>query len=79
MQEKNSSERSNHKCILCGAQFNNGRQLGGHMSRRHPGNSVEYVIKKQVQSTKKLERRRRNYFKSKRMKNLQKLKNIDEK
>jgi hypothetical protein len=40
-----------------------GRQLGGHMSRKHPGNSVEYNKKRQLHSTKAVERERRKYFK----------------
>jgi hypothetical protein len=52
-----------HICLLCGFSFENGRQLGGHMSRRHPGNSTDYNKKKQVHFTKTVERERRRYFK----------------
>ena len=55
-----------HICKVCGEQFESGRKLGGHMSRRHPGNSFEYFIKKQMQSTRTTERDRRKYFKDQR-------------
>lgn len=52
-----------HICLLCGAEFESGRQLGGHMSRRHPGNSLDYSKRKQLHITKTVERERRKYFK----------------
>lgn len=52
-----------HVCMLCGDGFNSGRQLGGHMSRRHPGNSTDYSKKRRLHSTKTVERDRRKYFK----------------
>lgn len=52
-----------HICLLCGAEFLSGRQLGGHMSRRHPGNSLDYSKKRQLHFTKTVERERRKYFK----------------
>lgn len=52
-----------HICLLCGAEFLSGRQLGGHMSRRHPGNSLDYSKRKQLHFTKTVERERRKYFK----------------
>jgi hypothetical protein len=52
-----------HVCMLCGDGFSNGRQLGGHMSRRHPGNSTDYSKKRRLHNTKTVERDRRKYFK----------------
>lgn len=60
-------EGNEHLCKICGTFFENGRQLGGHMSRRHPGKSMEYGVKRQAQRTKLVERKRRNYFKLKNM------------
>jgi hypothetical protein len=34
------------------------------MSRRHPGYSFEYYVKKEVHKTKSFERSRRKYFKA---------------
>lgn len=53
-------------------QFASGRMLGGHMSRKHPGNSFEYQIKKQVHITKECERNRRIYFKKQKTKKIEK-------
>ena len=55
-----------HRCVLCGAKFVTGRQLGGHMSRKHPSTTGDYGVKKQLKSVKQVERKRRNYFKDKR-------------
>lgn len=44
-------------------EFVNGRQLGGHMSRKHPGSSSDYANKRMMQMIKKLEKNRRNFFK----------------
>lgn len=52
-----------HVCMLCGDGFSSGRQLGGHMSRRHPGNSTDYSKKRRLHNTKTVERDRRRYFK----------------
>jgi hypothetical protein len=51
-------------CVVCGTKFDNGKQLGGHMSRKHPGNSMDYNKKKKVQSSKAVEKERRKYFHS---------------
>jgi hypothetical protein len=34
------------------------------MSRKHPGNSTDYTIKKEMQRIKEVEKNRRNYFKA---------------
>jgi len=34
------------------------------MSRRHPGFSYEYLVKKEIHKTKQFERSRRTYFKN---------------
>ena len=38
------------------------------MSRRHPGTSADYGLKKRLYNVKVVERRRRNYFRNKRRK-----------
>ena len=43
MAEMNKNE---HQCKVCGDKFDTGRKLGGHMSRRHPGYSFEYFVKR---------------------------------
>lgn len=43
---------NDHRCKFCGLQFQSGRKLGGHVSRKHPGNSYEYHLKKEVQRNK---------------------------
>jgi hypothetical protein len=50
-------------CLLCGDSFGNGRQLGGHMSRKHPGHSADYSKRRRLQNSRALERDRRRYFK----------------
>lgn len=51
-----------HACRHCGEAFKTGRQLGGHMSRKHPGSSEAYNCKKLVHKFMKGERSRRDYF-----------------
>ena len=58
-----SRQGDENVCLLCGDCFGNGRQLGGHMSRRHPGHSADYSKKKRLHTTKAVERDRRKYFK----------------
>ena len=60
--------QNQHKCKVCGCEFETGRKLGGHMSRKHPGYSFEYLVKKEVHKTKIFERNRRKYFKGKKSK-----------
>lgn len=59
---------SDHFCKMCGIEFKSGRQLGGHMSRKHPGKSTDYKQRKEIRKNKFVEKSRRYYFK---MKNLQ--------
>jgi hypothetical protein len=65
MAESNNNE---HKCSICQEAFENGRMLGGHVSRKHPGISYEYYVKKEVHKTKEFERSRRRYFKNQKAK-----------
>lgn len=51
-----------HRCKLCSDTFTTGRQLGGHMSRKHPGRSDTYNSKRFVHKFMKCERARREYF-----------------
>jgi len=55
------------KCKHCDRTFNRSQALGGHMSRKHPGKSTEYKIKKNKRKTREVERLRlhiakRKYF-----------------
>lgn len=38
--------RNDHSCKFCGEKYKSGRQLGGHISRKHPGFSFDYHVKK---------------------------------
>jgi hypothetical protein len=60
---KNQGDKKEHICKLCGEEFESGRQLGGHMSRKHPGKAIEYGFKKELHKVKEIERNRRKYFK----------------
>ena len=62
-ERKNPGEKKEHICKLCGEEFESGRQLGGHMSRKHPGKAIEYGFKKELHKVKEIERNRRKYFK----------------
>lgn len=33
---KNQGDKREHICKVCGEEFESGRQLGGHMSKKHP-------------------------------------------
>lgn len=46
-------------CKVCGKTYSTGRQLGGHVSRKHPGCSQTYNRKKNIQKAKTGERARR--------------------
>ena len=59
-----TQQGDDYSCVVCGTKFDNGRQLGGHMSRKHPGNSIDYSKKKKVQSSRAVEKERRDYFHS---------------
>lgn len=63
VEEEENKDKTQHQCKICKAKFKNGRQLGGHMSRKHPGSSFDYATKRQVQFIKRLEKERRDYFK----------------
>lgn len=49
-------------CKLCWDVFDNGKMLGGHVAKKHPGFSKEYKIRQFLQKTKKNEKKRRQFF-----------------
>ena len=49
---------------MCDKGFGTGRLLGGHMSRKHPGDSEAYNTKKIIYKFNKIERDRRRYFRN---------------
>jgi hypothetical protein len=51
-----------YDCRICGKGFATGRQLGGHVSRKHPGSSDSFNRKKKIQKIKTGEKKRREYF-----------------
>jgi hypothetical protein len=47
-----------YTCKLCKEQFNTGQALGGHMSRKHPGLSTDYIHKKEIRDKRDVERKK---------------------
>ena len=45
-----------YECKLCKQEFQTGQALGGHVSRKHPGRSVEYLNKKRIRDGRETER-----------------------
>jgi len=43
-------------CDICNEVFSNGQGLGGHMSRKHPNQSVKYKFKKETREKRNLKR-----------------------
>ena len=60
---KAMTKNDGHVCRFCGKDFETGRKLGGHISRKHAGNSYEHKIKQEIHKSKSFERRRRKYLK----------------
>jgi hypothetical protein len=58
------TEEDHHVCRICWQYFVNGHQLGGHMSKKHPGHSLEYRNKELIKTRKVIERERRLYFRA---------------
>jgi hypothetical protein len=54
-----SSNIEDHRCKICEQVFGTGRQLGGHMSRKHPGMSDTYNSKRFIHNFMRGERARR--------------------
>lgn len=50
------------QCRYCLEVFKNGKSLGGHISKKHPGFSQEYRKRIYLHKNKALERTRRRYF-----------------
>lgn len=53
-EKKNHGDKKEHICKICGEEFESGRQLGGHMSRKHPGKAIEYGFKKELHKVKEI-------------------------
>ncbi len=51
-QKRKNGDKREHICKICGEEFDSGRQLGGHMSRKHPGKAFDYIFKKELQKVK---------------------------
>lgn len=50
---KNQGDKREHICKVCGKEFESGRQLGGHMSKKHPRKpSSECSTKKNLKQKK---------------------------
>jgi hypothetical protein len=47
-----------YTCKLCNELFNTGQALGGHMSRKHPGQSTDYMHKKEIRDKRDVERKK---------------------
>lgn len=54
--------KSEFGCGYCEKVYQTGRQLGGHVSRKHEGRSDAFNRKKKIHKAKTMERARRNYF-----------------
>jgi hypothetical protein len=55
--DKDTSEVNNAlRCMFCKRCFSTGQALGGHMSRKHPGKSTGYSIKKELRKKREVER-----------------------
>jgi hypothetical protein len=61
---RRNQEDDHHVCRICWQYFANGHQLGGHMSKKHPGHSLEYRNKELIKTRKVIERERRLYFRA---------------
>ena len=52
----NKNSERDYICKICNAIFSNGQGLGGHMSRKHPNQSVKYKFKKETREKRNLKR-----------------------
>jgi hypothetical protein len=50
-------EREKYSCKVCGEKFNDGRKLGGHVSRAHKGKSSKEIPTRLPRKTKRCPRR----------------------
>jgi|TARA_B110000285_G_C14523054_1_gene337437 hypothetical protein len=46
-----------YKCPFCPKEFQKSAQLGGHVSKGHPGHSLAYKHKQEVRDSRTVERR----------------------
>ena len=46
LEKKAEKSKGVHVCNYCGEEYITGRQLGGHISRKHQHNTFEYQVKK---------------------------------
>lgn len=53
-----STGESSFTCKLCKELFCTGQALGGHMSRKHPGLSIDYMHKKEIRDKRDIERKK---------------------
>lgn len=61
----NNSQAMIYTCKECGDVFEHGQALGGHMSRKHPGQSLAFSRKVQRRKEREFERELLHYAKLK--------------